>query len=93
MQRIHFMATTRGNEVEASLQKVKMLLRLEDPPEILVLHCGGNNIPMQGSKSIELRFNIIKTFRQISTMLPRTILVWSQILPRGYGGERIIMQP
>uniref|UniRef100_K1PXS7 Uncharacterized protein n=1 Tax=Magallana gigas TaxID=29159 RepID=K1PXS7_MAGGI len=49
--------------------KIKTLLKVEDPPQILVIHCGGNNIPRQyGAKSIELRFgtlyyqNLGKTF-------------------------------
>lgn len=36
---------------------------MEDPPPILIIYCGANNIPLQhGAKSIELRLCIINIF-------------------------------
>ena len=60
--------------------KIKLLLRYENPPEILIIHCGGNDIgktPLLG-----LRKNMAKTVHLIGTMLPNTKLGWSCILPR-----------
>lgn len=63
--------------------KIKSLLKVEDPPHFLVLHCGGNNIPgNKGEKSVYLRLKINNTLVSLAKLLHDTVLVWSQILPR-----------
>ena len=61
--------------------KLKTLLKVEDPPDFLLLHVGGNDIgqtPIKIMKDILLRLLsfIRKAFR------PTTRLIWSEILPR-----------
>lgn len=57
-----------------------MGLRYEQTPDILVIHCGGNNLGYR--KLHKLRRNIKTAVRKIQKMLPNCRIVWSQILPR-----------
>ncbi|XP_052701653.1 uncharacterized protein LOC128178498 [Crassostrea angulata] len=62
------------------LPKIRQMLRYEDPPHFLVLHCGGNDIGQ--IKSSELREKMEQSLDALSPLLPRTKIIWSQILPR-----------
>ena len=62
--------------------KVNQLLKFEDPPDFLVIHCGGNDIGIGPKKSILLRKRMERTIINISLKMPHTRMVWSQILPR-----------
>ncbi|KAK3087278.1 hypothetical protein FSP39_003974 [Pinctada imbricata] len=68
-------------EVDDVLPKVRTLLRIEDPPAYLMIHCSGNDIAGK-INSITLRHEIEADPITLSRMLPNTTLVWSQILPR-----------
>lgn len=60
--------------------KVKTMLAYEDPPSILIFHCGGNDIghiPLGG-----LRYALKSQVTEIQCTLPNTMIVFSQILPR-----------
>ncbi len=59
---------------------IKLLLSVEESPDIIVVHCGGNDI---GSiPALQLRILIIDTLDLIKQLIPGVLLVWSQILPR-----------
>jgi len=60
--------------------RVQYLLNFESPPEVLVIHCGGNSlgyVPLH-----TLRRQIFDAILEIRCLLPKTKIVWSQILPR-----------
>lgn len=60
--------------------RIQLLLRYEPSPDILIIHCGGNdigNVPL-----LDLRTKMKEIFQRIQTRLPNTILGWSHILPR-----------
>ncbi|XP_056022078.1 uncharacterized protein LOC130054967 [Ostrea edulis] len=60
--------------------RIQLLRRFESLPEILIIHCGGNdigNVPL-----LELRLRMKETFQRIWSELPNTLLGWSHILPR-----------
>lgn len=62
------------------LPKIKQMSQYEDPPKLLVIHCGGNDVGLIPAQV--LRGRIRKGLQLISTLLPKTKIVWSQILPR-----------
>ena len=62
------------------LQKLQLLLSIEDPPQILILHVGGNDINQV--PSVVLRHRIVKLMHDIRKLIPQVMIVWSQILPR-----------
>ncbi|VDI23821.1 Hypothetical predicted protein, partial [Mytilus galloprovincialis] len=69
-----------GMRICEIIPKVKHLLTLEEPPQVLVFHCGGNDI---GQKvSCVLGHDILKVIDCLRVLLPKSKFVWSQILPR-----------
>ncbi|KAK6179793.1 hypothetical protein SNE40_005884 [Patella caerulea] len=64
-------------------QKLAFLLTIEStPPDILVIHCGGNDL---GTLNVaDFRRKIRTTFQFIINRFPNTFIVWSQILPRKF---------
>lgn len=60
--------------------KLTLLRRSIDDPDILLLHCGGNDL---GRLSLgDLRQSVISLLRYLHKTLPDTKLIFSQILPR-----------
>lgn len=60
--------------------RLSTLLRLEDRPEFLVIHCGANNVGQKTTEELlELLFT---TLSRICDMFPTTTIVWSSALPR-----------
>ena len=55
--------------------KLNTLLRYEDSPDMLVIHCGGNDIGIGSCKSIKLRKCMESTIINISKTLPNTRIV------------------
>lgn len=61
-------------------KKIKSLLKVNDAPRYLILHCGANdvgNIPLK-----DLIQQMKMTLGRIKLLLPDTKLIWSQLLPR-----------
>lgn len=69
-----------GMKWDELIPEIENMLKWHNPPELLVIHCGGNSI---GQTSVlDLRDQIRSDLSQIQSMLPATRLIWSQILPR-----------
>lgn len=62
------------------LKHINLLLPVVDPPDILVIHCGGNDVA-QGNSCV-LRHSMISVIDKLFVMFPNSRLVWSAILPR-----------
>ena len=56
------------------------LLAVAFPPKYLIIHCGGNDIPLIPNG--DLIFQIKRYITNISLMLPNTTIIWSDIMPR-----------
>lgn len=71
-----------GMRWDQLVPKMEQLLALkyEKSPDILILHCGGNNLGY--CKLHKLRRKIRSTLKILQKMLPSCRIVWSQILPR-----------
>ena len=67
------------------------MLKYEDPPTVLVVHIGGNDIGLE--RTNDLCDQLKRLFDWISLLMPETVLDWSQILPRINGATPIIMWP
>lgn len=61
-------------------RRVRNLLKFVDPPSYIVIHCGGNDI---GEFPIlEIRRLARSAIEFLNQILPNTVIIWSQILPR-----------
>uniref|UniRef100_A0A8W8P187 Tyr recombinase domain-containing protein n=1 Tax=Magallana gigas TaxID=29159 RepID=A0A8W8P187_MAGGI len=81
-----------GMKSHQLIRKVRTLLKYEEAPSMLVIHCGGNDIG-QILKFVELRATIKRILDKLVVLLPNTILVWSQILPRLHWRGRLTIKP
>ncbi|XP_078315322.1 uncharacterized protein LOC111107615 [Crassostrea virginica] len=61
-------------------KKIKTLLKVNDKPQYLILHCGANDVGSTPLKS--LIQNIKTSLGKIQLLLPNTKIIWSQLLPR-----------
>lgn len=60
--------------------KIESMLKYETPPNYIVLHVGGNDL---GKVKVGvLRNNLKCLFSKLSSRMPSTKFIWSQILPR-----------
>ena len=56
------------------------MLRYEDPPSLLIMHVGGNDIGKEDTKELCVKLKTL--FNWLSQLMPNTTLAWSQILSR-----------
>ena len=66
-------------------RKLDTLRLVEDPPDFMLLHVGGNdlrNTPLKKLKDI-----ICQLVEHITNIFPNTVIIWSEILPRNWGPE------
>ncbi|XP_061188009.1 uncharacterized protein LOC133196083, partial [Saccostrea echinata] len=61
---------------------IQKKLKNNNPPTVLVIYCGGNDIGNPHSTLKGLQMYMKSTIVNISQLMPKTIIVWSHILPR-----------
>lgn len=73
-------AGKNGMTWEELYKSVHDIFLEEGPPQMLIIHCGANNI---GTMSVRKLRNFMKfTISQIVKLMPCTLIVWSEMLPR-----------
>lgn len=70
-----------GMSLDNVVYHVEELQKMQGIPDVLLIHCGGNDIG-QGGSLLEICELVKGTLKFIKQLLPHTLLVWSQILPR-----------
>jgi lysophospholipase L1-like esterase len=61
---------------------IQILLSSRSAPDVIVIHCGGNNIGHASNTLRGLQKFVKATLADIAHLLPNTAIVWSHILPR-----------
>ena len=59
---------------------IRTLLKVEDPPQMLILHCGGNDLVLKGLG--HLRVALKESVLWLQETFPGVLIVWSHVLPR-----------
>ena len=59
---------------------IRTMMKLEDPPNYIVVHIGGNDLG--NTRLGYLHYQLEQFMSWLSIQLPETALIWSQILPR-----------
>lgn len=61
-------------------QAIRTMLKFEDQPHVIVIHIGGNDL---GREKTKVLCDKLREFMSwLAKVMPTTVLVWSQILPR-----------
>jgi hypothetical protein len=60
--------------------KLRTMSSFEEAPDIIVLHCGGNDLAQHSIG--DLRELAQSQLQYVATLFPTTKIIWSQILPR-----------
>lgn len=74
-----------GLTLKRTQKKLGTLLQVEDPPEFILLHVGGNDLKRTPVKA--LKDVLISLFAFIKETMPRAKVIWSDILPRNWGDD------
>jgi lysophospholipase L1-like esterase len=59
---------------------IRLLMRLEDTPDYVVIHIGGNGI--RDIRVGHFHYLLVRFMSRLAQMMPQTGLIWSAILPR-----------
>ncbi len=59
---------------------LRSMFTWRDPPTMLIIHCGGNDIPTK--QNGDLIFEIRRGLSNNMSLMPYTTIIWSSILPR-----------
>ena len=59
---------------------LRSMLTWRCPPEMLIIHCGGNDIPTK--QNGDLIFEIRQGLSNNMSLMPYSTIIWSSILPR-----------
>lgn len=65
---------------DSVLSQVQDMVNVQGEPSMLIIHCGANDLIEVGS--LNLREHICMELRYLAEVLPHTLIVWSQMLPR-----------
>jgi hypothetical protein len=57
-------------------------LQHRPPPAVLIIHCGSNDLV--GTASTSLVFQMKTDLKHLGHLLPTTVFIWSDLLPRLY---------
>ena len=71
-----------GLTVNGMGQYIDSLIARQGRPDILIIHCGGNDIGTVSIRKLRVKFNMF--IKYLFDVFPDTLIVWSQILPRLY---------
>uniref|UniRef100_A0A8W8LRM7 Uncharacterized protein n=1 Tax=Magallana gigas TaxID=29159 RepID=A0A8W8LRM7_MAGGI len=69
-----------GMVLSQLIPKLRVLRRIENDPDILIIHCGANSLGFIMFKALLEKLH--DTLKQIAKLFPRSKLVWSNLLPR-----------
>uniref|UniRef100_A0A8W8NC18 SGNH hydrolase-type esterase domain-containing protein n=1 Tax=Magallana gigas TaxID=29159 RepID=A0A8W8NC18_MAGGI len=69
-----------GMVLSQLLPKLRVLRRIENDTDVLIIHCGANSLGLIELKSLLEKLQ--DTLEQIAKLFPRSKLVWSNLLPR-----------
>ncbi|CAC5408109.1 unnamed protein product [Mytilus coruscus] len=72
--------STGGLTLSKMKNRIRIMIRFEDPPSYIIVHIGG--IDIGNIRLGYLHYQLVKFMSRLSNKLPETTLISSQVLPR-----------